>query len=263
MAQFAFLDEGRRYPIVGKVRIAQHRPDVQCEIRVQDVLLAILPTPQAQQKTVWTAFLLIVVAHVGLVQLYQHRASDNDNVTMAVPLEIHIATPVPEAQPQMSPQPAPLVPRPIERRVLATHAAPTAVPVAQETSAATSDVLPAEPAASSAGVAERPVPVRPAPQSVAPLETQAAGRMGYLSNPAPVYPDSAQDRGIEGTVLLHVRVLADGRAESVDIQQSSGWRILDDAALRTVRNWMFVPATRGGAAVDGWASVPIVFKLGK
>lgn len=110
-------------------------------------------------------------------------------------------------------------------------------------------------------LASLPAPVELAAPSLP--ETLAVGRMGYLNNPPPEYPASALDRGLEGTTLLKVRVLANGRAASVEIERSSGARILDDAALRTVRRWLFVAATRDGQAVDGWANVPIVFKLGK
>lgn len=87
------------------------------------------------------------------------------------------------------------------------------------------------------------------------------GRAGYLSNPAPKYPELAVRRGWSGEVLLRVHVLASGRPDQVGVERSSGRKVLDDAAVATVNNWVFAPAKRGNAAIDGWVTVPIEFKL--
>jgi len=73
----------------------------------------------------------------------------------------------------------------------------------------------------------------------------------------------ARSRGWEGQVLLNVHVQASGRPDQIEIVQSSGRNTLDEAALKAVREWLFVPAMRGATAVDGWVQVPIDFKLGK
>ena len=61
--------------------------------------------------------------------------------------------------------------------------------------------------------------------------------------------------------MLRVRVLHDGRSESIEIAESSGHPRLDDTARETVRNWRFVPARQGDTPVDSWLRVPIVFRL--
>ncbi|HSJ96484.1 MAG TPA: TonB family protein, partial [Myxococcota bacterium] len=43
--------------------------------------------------------------------------------------------------------------------------------------------------------------------------------------------------------------------------RSSGHRALDRAAVAGVERWTFVPARRGGHAVEGWLDVPIRFEL--
>jgi protein TonB len=50
--------------------------------------------------------------------------------------------------------------------------------------------------------------------------------------------------------------------EAVEVKQSSGGKILDDEAIRTVKQWLFSPSKRGDTAIDGWATVPIEFQLG-
>jgi TonB family protein len=84
----------------------------------------------------------------------------------------------------------------------------------------------------------------------------------YAKNPAPDYPAEARLRGEEGTVVVRVLVAADGSVRWVEIAKSSGFDLLDQQALRTVRTrWRFVAARRKGVAVDSWVLVPIRFVL--
>lgn len=130
--------------------------------------------------------------------------------------------------------------------------APDALTVPENTSAApsTGPVVAAPPAPPAP-------PVPPAVEAVSEASASAA----YLHNPPPVYPAVAERQGWQGRVLLRVLVSAAGTAQSVEIQKSSGRKLLDDAALSTVRNWRFVPSKRGNTPIEGWASVPIEFKL--
>lgn len=86
-------------------------------------------------------------------------------------------------------------------------------------------------------------------------------RAAYLNNSQPVYPLAARRMGWQGRVVLEVEVLADGTAGEVIVQQSSGRDILDEAALRAVRSWRFIPAQVGGIAVTRRFQVPIAFNL--
>jgi protein TonB len=47
----------------------------------------------------------------------------------------------------------------------------------------------------------------------------------------------------------------------VEIKTSSGRKVLDTAAIQTVKRWSFVPAKQGETAIDSWVEVPIDFKL--
>lgn len=80
--------------------------------------------------------------------------------------------------------------------------------------------------------------------------------------PRPVYPGVARRRGYEGTVLLLVEVLADGRVGVVEVSRSSGHDALDRAARQTVRDrWRFRPGSVGGRAASSWIEIPIEFRL--
>ncbi len=94
-----------------------------------------------------------------------------------------------------------------------------------------------------------------------PVLTPPSFSAAYLRNPPPRYPLSARRSGEEGTVLLRVRVTADGAAAQVELDRSSGFALLDGAALDAVRGWKFVPARRGNRNVEDWVRVPVVFRL--
>jgi len=106
-----------------------------------------------------------------------------------------------------------------------------------------------------------PAPVAEGPAVPVEKVTEASATAAYLNNPPPVYPESAQEKGWEGTVILSVLVQPDGKPKTIEVKTSSGRKILDQAATQTVQRWTFVPARRGETAVEGWVEVPIDFRL--
>jgi protein TonB len=83
----------------------------------------------------------------------------------------------------------------------------------------------------------------------------------YLKNPEPIYPELARRRHQQGLVLLAVKVTAQGRAERVEIKKSSGFSLLDNAAVAAVRDWEFQPARIGALALESQIEVPVRFEL--
>jgi protein TonB len=83
----------------------------------------------------------------------------------------------------------------------------------------------------------------------------------YLNNPAPVYPAISQRLGEQGKVVVHLLITKDGSARQGEIHQSSGFERLDQAALRAVMSWRYVPGQRAGVPQDMWFNVPINFAL--
>jgi len=77
----------------------------------------------------------------------------------------------------------------------------------------------------------------------------------------PRYPDRARRAGQEGTVLVAVEVLENGRCGGVRLHESSGHRLLDDAALRAATRCRFRPATHRGSARQSTIILPFVFEL--
>ncbi|MHC8322953.1 energy transducer TonB [Pseudomonas sp. GB2N2] len=175
------------------------------------------------------------------------------------------APPVVEPPPPPPPPPPPVVepPPPVEDELAAKPPPPKPIPkpkpVVKPVPKPVQKVVPQTPAPPQP-TAPVAAPAPPAPPTPAPV-TPASANAAYLKNPAPEYPSLAVRRGWEGTVLLRVKVLANGKPGDIQIQKGSGREALDEAAINAVKRWSFVPAKQGEVAQEGWVSVPIDFKL--
>jgi protein TonB len=83
----------------------------------------------------------------------------------------------------------------------------------------------------------------------------------YRRNPPPNYPKRAQRRGLEGMVILDVRVNKAGEVKDLTVFRSSGHKMLDRAAVKSVRKWLFQPGTRNGQKIETRVRVPVRFRL--
>lgn len=78
----------------------------------------------------------------------------------------------------------------------------------------------------------------------------------------PSYPAEAIAAGIQGTVLLTAVVLADGTVGEVTIVQSLDTVYgLDGLAVSAVKQWLFTPGQKDGAAVAVRVGVEVIFTL--
>jgi protein TonB len=77
----------------------------------------------------------------------------------------------------------------------------------------------------------------------------------------PAYPRISKRRGEEGTVLLSVRVRKNGSVAKADILQSSGFRRLDEAAVKGAIQTTFTPARRLGRPVASTTRLSYTFRL--
>ena len=77
----------------------------------------------------------------------------------------------------------------------------------------------------------------------------------------PRYPESARRQGVEGTVLLKMRITEQGSVEEVQVERSAGHPDLDQSAMDAVRRWHFEPARRSGEPVAVEVLIPVQFKL--
>lgn len=117
------------------------------------------------------------------------------------------------------------------------------------------------------GSAAQATPVNSATPDVAkpeksrePQPTQSA-KPDYAYNPQPDYPLLLREQGVGGIVWVRVWVDTNGKPLEIKLAKGSGYRLLDDAALRAVRSWRFVPAKSGETALASWVEFPIRFTL--
>jgi len=139
----------------------------------------------------------------------------------------------------------------------ATHATPQTPNVVAQIEQQVVDSQPGDVAIDAADVA-----VDEGAASIEPAVASSVAQLQALHAPPPPYPAEAMRAGLTGTVELEILVGTDGRALDVRIVRSSGHRVLDQAARRTVLSkWTFVPAMRDGRAVEALGRLPIEFRV--
>lgn len=162
-----------------------------------------------------------------------------------------LETPIVEVEPELAPMPLsePPPPRveqlPEDPLVDPLPPTPAPQPVAEE-------VAEVEEAHEDAEELE---PAEPQPDAEALPEGQAPDLGGdsepVLDHaPTPKYPRLAQARGWEGVVEVRITVAADGTVSDVQVETSSGHSLLDDAALKAVRQWRFTPGRVAGLVAE-------------
>lgn len=210
-------------------------------------------SPNQRRMVVVAIFAAHVAGVWGLLQVQQVRDAVREAAPMFVDL---IAPPAPPAPPP------PPTPQPIQKKqppATVIAAAPSPAPAAFVV-APPPEVpqLPAPPAPMA--VVEAP----PAPPAPAPAPKMIpASAIQYLVPPAPEYPRLSRRNGESGTVI--VRAFADeaGVPHEVQVERSSGFARLDEAAMSAVRKTRFKPYTENGRAVAGWVRMPFPFELEK
>lgn len=224
------------------------------------VATAVRPPSAPSRLRALPLVLAIGALHLGAVIAFSHGAPAREPIKHSEPVTVSIVPP-PRVEPP-PPPPKPVTPPPRVRAVAPAKPAPAPrpAPALPVVSAPTAAVASAETVQVATAPVATPAPA-PAPVPVPEKVTEPRGYAGYLKNPAPDYPVAAQKRGLEGQVLLKVHVLASGQPDAVTVARSSGHAILDDSAVKAVQQWVFEPARRGQAAIDGWVQVPLNFKI--
>ncbi|WAR46676.1 energy transducer TonB [Methylomonas rapida] len=201
---------------------------------------------------------LSLFVHTTVVQQFDHLSMEQEIIEPAKPLpKIQITLSRPQPKP-IAPPPPVAQPKPPKPKVVPLKPQkPKPVPKVVEQTPAP-EPTPIVNDAPPAPVSAPPAP--PAPVIQEKITPPTAGA-DYLHNPAPEYPEIAQERGWEGKVLMKVHVQPNGKPDSVTVVKSSGQKVLDDAAVKTVYKWSFVPAKRGDTPIAGFVTVPISFNL--
>ena len=77
----------------------------------------------------------------------------------------------------------------------------------------------------------------------------------------PTYPRSSKNLDEQGTVTVKFLIGADGNVLQAEIEKSSGYKRLDEAALNGLSKRKFTPRTVDGKAEQSWASIKYTFRL--
>ena len=71
----------------------------------------------------------------------------------------------------------------------------------------------------------------------------------------------ARKNGWEGSIILEVYVRSNGLVKNVNIYKSSGYNVLDNVSVKTIKKWHFTPASLGDIKIDDKLKIPIRFSL--
>ena len=110
----------------------------------------------------------------------------------------------------------------------------------------------------------RPIRARPVAPPPRPARVRGPTRGPVLRASdarAPEYPRRARRLGHQGRVVLIVHVAADGTVARVEVETSSGFPSLDNAAVRAAERWRFQPALADGRRVAATDRRTIRFRL--
>jgi protein TonB len=140
-----------------------------------------------------------------------------------------------------------------------------------------SEAPPPTPVAPKTPPQKTPAPPPPAPTSTAPAITQTntppaaaptapAIRTGAVIQPGahcakPDYPSASRRMEEEGTVTLKFLIGADGKVLQADIEKSSGFTRLDEAARNALSKCQFRPGTVDGKPEQSWSTIQYKWRL--
>jgi len=222
------------------------------------------PEPEPNELAVFTLVLWSLCALVASLGFWLHyrrpHAPTREVPILAQQLQVEL-TPENLLPPDL---PAPLVevssPAPPPEAFI-PPAAPPPLAVAQPTPAIAFPVPVQAPPTVTETKAAGYTPVVtnvPASKFGAPSPQRLVFGEGEGKQPPPEYPRNALRQGQEGTVLVRIQVAEDGSVRSAEIASASPWPLLNDAALKVVRErWRF----RSGR--PHIYDVPIRFQLTK
>lgn len=168
--------------------------------------------------------------------------------TAVQPLTLQPPAPLLIAPPQWQPGPAPLpAPPPPPSSALTLDSPAPERPSAREAPGR-------EPLLAQA-------PAEAVPQALVPAALPPEHLACHARQAERHYPALLRERGIEGRVVVRVKVDEDGRAAEVQVLSPSGWRLMDEAARQVAAACAYQPARRGEHRLMAWIEYPVRFSL--
>lgn len=218
----------------------------------------------------WWIAGVVLAAHTGVVvALWQQPAAKAEPVVMqavllsaAVPANTPVAAATPAVKQPPTAKPPIKAKQPMKPKRQPRHHHRHDPPKPTVTTPAVSAVTPAAPSSAASSSAATPTATAPdTPSSTVASYQAPTAEAQSLQNAAPTYPPTSRKKREQGVVWFEVHVGANGELLELKLKTSSGFRRLDDAAERAVKQWRFQPAQRAGQAVDAWYDLPVRFSL--
>ena len=83
-----------------------------------------------------------------------------------------------------------------------------------------------------------------------------------ISTPRAIsYPRWAIRQGWEGELVLALEILENGSVGRYRVMKSTGYKLLDETAIKSVKDWKFSPAVKGGKPLSTCIQIPVLFQL--
>lgn len=193
---------------------------------------------------------LVVLLHLLLLWVIQSGLSRSVIQKAQVVVDVLLL-----AQDKPQPPEAPPAP-PKPQRVTPTPPAPVLPSVPVPVVAA-----PAPNAVTVAPSAPAPAPATPAAPAARSESVRTAAVVNAAQCEKPEYPSASRRLEEEGTVHLRFLVGADGKVMQAEIEKSSGYKRLDEAARAGLAKCQFRPATVDGKLEQAWASMRYTWRL--
>ena len=207
-----------------------------------------IPLAAVLTFVLWTVTCAIAVVGVLVPYVRPHLAPKKEMIVTAETLQVQLtAEPITEIAPlplavSLESQPPPLnsIVQPIEIPSFTPVADPSAVAFALPVEGPVRLVAPKAAAFATPSESVKTNLLAPALPSPQPLTYgHGEGRQ-----PAPEYPYRARREGQEGVVKVRFLVAEDGQVVSAEAASPSPWPLLNESALRVVRErWRFRPGT--------------------
>lgn len=235
------------------------------------------PARERQLPVSLLMLLLVIAVHAGALGVMFY-ASSPAHQTIELPTVQGILIPAPPAEtvqlpsavetpPPVEPPPEPVKPKPEVKKPK-----PEPKPKPKPEPKPIVEAPPSEKAITQEEPVEEESAPPPAQQQVATPTAEKNNTLGapvtppqedanHLNNPRPAYPSLSRRLREQGTVLLEVLILTNGSVGEVRLKESSGFKRLDETAMKAVKQWRYTPARRGDEAIEFWYLQPIEFAL--
>ncbi len=195
----------------------------------------------------WRSIALVVLLHVILLWAIQSGLATKVVQVAKVVVQAELIS---EVTPSLPPPPAPKPPEPAPKT---PPPAPTA-PVVTTPSPAAIQLPAAPPVAAPVAPAAPPAPAAPAVRTSAVIQAGATCAK-------PDYPSASRRLEEEGTVTLKFLIGVDGRVIQAEVEKTSGFQRLDEAARNALSKCQFKPGTVDGKPEQSWASIKYTWRL--